>query len=442
MGSEAPTHVIRINYTPRTQLVPFHNRTQRWAVFVCHRRFGKTTGILADMVKRALEGPSDGRYAYLAPLYSQAKAIAWDILLGMTQDITVKKYESELRVDLINGSRIRLHGADNPDSLRGNKYHGVAVDEYADIKQQLFDEVLRPALADTQGWATFAGTPKGPNHFRDVYEYARKHDDWFVLYLPHSETGILPDEEIEEMRAQMSPEVFEQEIECSWNAPKSGSYYGAILTEVERAEQIGDFPHEPEMKVHAAFDLGWRDSTAIWYWQPRPGGFAIIDHDEAEGRTLGDWARLLKGKGYTYEQIWLPHDARAKSLQTGRSTIEQMLEHGFPCAIAPELSIQQGIDAVRVILPKCYFNEPTTRVGLRHLRLYSRLYNQANNAFSNQPKHDEHSHSADAFRYMAVSAKDFAGTPIKQKGPIARGFDKNYQLEVLWNAVPNRSDRI
>ena len=434
---------IFIDYLPREQLVPFHERTQRWAIFVCHRRFGKTTGILADMLKRALEGPSDGRYAYIAPLYSQAKSIAWDILLGLTQDVTRKRYESELRIDLINGARIRLHGADNPDSLRGNRYDGVAIDEYADIKEVLFDEVIRPALADRSGWAVFAGTPKGPDHFKTLYEDAAgRPDAWFTLYLPHSKTRLLPQHEIDEMRLSMSPEVFEQEIECSWNAPRTGSFYGELLNDAEKEGRIGDFSYDPTQPVEAAFDLGWRDSTAIWYWQPRPQGFLLLDHDEASGRTLADWVDLLQAKGYNYERVWLPHDARAKSLQTGRSTIEQLLSHKLPCQIAPELSVQQGIDAVRMVLPNCYFHQPNTQHGLQHLWRYGRIWNQKNNAFSNQPRHDESSHTADAFRYFALAAREFKGMPRKLDTTVTRSIDRTFQLEVLWNTAPKESHRI
>jgi phage terminase large subunit len=188
------------------------------------------------------------------------------------------------------------------------------------------------------------------------------------------------------------------------------------------------------MPVSAAFDLGWRDSTAVWYFQPRPGGFVIVDHDEASGRTVDDWVDLLIAKGYDYDCLWLPHDARAKSMQTGRSTIEQLLAHGLPCRIAPELRVQQGIDAVRMVLPKAYFHEPTTRLGLRRLRAYGRIWNDKNQAFSNQPRHDENSHSADAFRMAALVMREHKGTPKRLYTAPATQHDGRYQLNVLWEA--------
>ena len=424
---------LYVRYMPRTAFVDFHARTQRWAVLVAHRRSGKTTSVLADAVKRALEGPANGRYAYIAPYYAQAKTIAWDLLCGLTEDVLVKRTESELRVDLINGSRIRLFGGDNPDALRGPGLDGAMLDEYADAKGNLFEEIIRPSLADRGGWAVFAGTPKGVGKFRDLYEMAAHNPDWYTAYLPVSKTGLLSRDELADAAALMSPEVYAQEFECSWVAPRSGSFYGELVQEAEDRGRVGEYPYDPDQPVFTSWDIGWRDSTAIWYWQPRPDGFAVIDHDEAAGRTVDDWVELLKSKGYEYDLCWLPHDARAKSLQTGRSTLEQIMGHKFKCRIAPQLSVQQGIDAVRVVLPKCYFNKSTTAVGLRRLRQYARNWNEKSGAFSNDPKHDENSHSADAFRYGALTMRETVGSLYKLGVPVARPIDKSFQLEVLWH---------
>ena len=428
------THVRRVYvpYEPRQVFLPFHNRTQRWALLVCHRRSGKTTALLADSVRKALEGPKDGRYAYIAPLYAQAKSIAWDILLGLTREVAVKTYESELRVDLLNGARVRLFGGDNPDSLRGLRFDGAAMDEQADNKPSLFTEVVRPALADRQGWGVFAGTPKGVGEFKDLYERAKADPRWYVAYLPVSVTQLLSKAELDDARQQMSPEVYDQEFECSWVAPRSGSYYGKLLAQAEAQGRIGNFPHDPALPVVAAADIGWRDSTAIWYWQPRPGGFAFIDHDEQAGFTVDDWHDLLQAKGYEYERLWLPHDARAKNMQTGRSTIEQFLAHGYPCRITPELSVQQGIDAARLVLPGCHFHEPTTRVGIRRLAEYHRHWNERSQAYSNAPAPNQPDHTADAFRYAALVVKEYQGTALTPKVDAARPADRAFQLEVLW----------
>ena len=424
---------VFIPYEPREVFLPFHNRTQRWAVLVCHRRSGKTTSLLADTVIRALRGPKDGRYGYIAPLYSQAKSIAWDILLGLTREVALKTYESELRVDLLNGARVRLFGGDNPDSLRGLRFDGAAMDEQADNKPALFTEVVRPALADRGGWGVFAGTPKGVGDFFDLFHDAQDAPDWFTAYLPVSVTGLLSKAELQDARRLMSAEVYAQEFECSWEAPRSGSYYGQLIQETEQDGRIGHFPHDPEQEVHVALDIGWRDSTAAWYWQPRPGGFTFIDHDEGAGRLVEEWVELFRAKGYRFAKFWLPHDARAKNMQTGRSTVEQFLAAGLPCEITPELRVQQGIDAARLILPRCYFHKPTTEFGLRRLREYHRQWNERNHAYANNPAPNQNDHTADAFRYAALVAKEHQGTPlVLPTTSVTRPSDRAFQLEVLW----------
>ena len=438
---------IILPYVPRAALRPFHARTARYAHLVCHRRSGKTTGVLADTVARAMEGPPDGRYAYIAPYYGQAKAIAWDILRGLARNVTKAKSEVELHVTLINGARVRLFGADRPDALRGLKLHGVACDEYADWSPSVYEEVLRPMLADTGGWAVFPGTPKGRNHFHEGHEFSRRgatqeytYDgtsyawqgaDWFGMLLPASVSGLIAPHELEAARNQMSPEVYAQEFECSFVAPRSGSYYGERMEQARAEGRVGHFPHDPEQPVHAAGDLGYTDSTAFWFWQERPNGYALIDYEEHSGRALDWWVALLKAKGYRYERVWLPHDARAKSLQTGRSTVEQMLSSDLPVAIGPELRVQHGIDAVRMQMPMWHFHEDTTAEGMKRLSNYRRKWNSATNSYAIQPLHDESSHGADAARGMALVQRQTPDKPLDIR-PITTGHDRTFQLNVLF----------
>jgi hypothetical protein len=407
----------------------------------CHRRSGKTTALLADTVKRAIQGPNDGRYGFLAPYYHQAKQIAWDILLGLTEQVCKKKNESELRVDLINGSRIRLFGADNPDSLRGNRFDGAALDEFVDIRPGLWTEVIRPALADRQGWGVFSGTPKGrANHFADMWNRVLEDSNWFSLLLPASKSGILSKEELDEARSQMSEEVYQQEFECSFEAPRSGSYYGKLLEQSVKEGRLGKFDFDPAFEVNCALDLGFTDSTAIWYWQERHDGFAIIDWDEDDSKTIAWWIDLLRAKGYEYNTVWLPHDARAKSLQTGKSTIEQLLSSDVPCKIVPHLDLQHGIDATKLMIPQWYFNEPTTKPGFMRLMNYHREWDDKRQCYRQRPVHDQSSHSADAARYMALVQRKTTGERKKVQ-PVTTSIDSTFQLEVLFEDRKRTSTR-
>lgn len=213
--------LVTLPYAPRPAFQPFHARGQRFAVLVCHRRAGKTVATVNDLIRRAVECSRPApRYAYIAPLFRQAKDIAWDYLKRYTAPIPGRVVnESELRVDLPGERRIRLYGADNPDTLRGLYLDGVVVDEPAQMKPALWQEVLRPALADRGGFAVFIGTPKGRNWLYDLYRRAEKDEAWYTLTLPASRSGILRPAEIAALTQDMAPALVAQEMECSFEAP-------------------------------------------------------------------------------------------------------------------------------------------------------------------------------------------------------------------------------
>lgn len=216
-----PPGLVTLPYEPRPAFQPFHERDVRFAVLVCHRRAGKTVATVNDLIRRAVECDRPApRYAYIAPLFRQAKDIAWDYLKRYTAPIPGSVInEGELRVDLPGERRIRLYGADNPDSLRGLYLDGVVIDEPAQMKPALWQEVLRPALADRGGFAVFIGTPKGRNWFYDLYRRAEKEEAWFTLSLPASRSGILRAPEITALTQDMAPALIAQEMECSFEAP-------------------------------------------------------------------------------------------------------------------------------------------------------------------------------------------------------------------------------
>ena len=185
---------VVIPYSPREHFKPFHNRDERFACIVAHRRAGKTVACINELIKGAITlKQKDPRFAYIAPQYNQAKDVAWNYLKEYTAPVpNVQWNESELRVDMPNGGRIRLYGAENYDRLRGLYLDGVILDEYATMDPRIW-EVVRPALSDRQGWCVWIGTPAGHNAFYDVWQKAQEHKDYFALMLKASETGIIPE---------------------------------------------------------------------------------------------------------------------------------------------------------------------------------------------------------------------------------------------------------
>ena len=219
-------------------------------------------------VRGACNPREDPRYAYVAPLLSQAKDVAWEYLKRYTAEIPgVAVHESELRVDLPRGVRIRLYGADNPDRLRGLYLDGVVFDEFAQMQPRVWSEVIRPALTDREGWAVFIGTPMGRNQFHALYEQARADPGWLAALFRASETAIIPAAELAEAAKAMTEEQYAQEFECSFDAAVVGSYYGRIIADLERDRRIRGVSWEPKVPVVTAWDLGIGDSTAIWFCQ-------------------------------------------------------------------------------------------------------------------------------------------------------------------------------
>lgn len=420
---------INVYYSPREAFVPFHGRTKRWSCLVVHRRGGKTVACINDLHARALlTQKKNARYAYIAPFYRQAKDVAWMYLKEATKDSAVKIKESELSVELFNGAKISLYGADNPNALRGLYLDGVVLDEFGDCRPSIWGEVILPTLADRKGWAVFIGTARGRNHFWEVRSTAEANpEDWYFLELKASQSGIISDEELRQIRNIQTEEQYAREMECSFEASVIGTYYAGMIQKMELGNlenpagrvQIGKVPYDKDFPVSVAQDLGFTDSTAMWFWQTRPDGIALIDYEEHHGETLEFYFNILRRKGYTYDKIWLPHDAKAKSLQTGRSTVEQYLSQQvyddkkgemvqeFPVAVAPKLDLQHGIDAVRLMLPFCYIDKDKCKNGIEALRAYKRGYNELTKAYTDSPVHDWSSNGSDAFRYFALVAKKF-----------------------------------
>jgi len=439
-------------YQPRTQLLPFHKRDKRWTVIVAHRRFGKTYGACADLVIGALEtGLPRPQFAYLAPMRDQAKKVAWAYLKELTEPLWNKKpNEAELKITIDNAygnvSTIYVGGADNPDSLRGLYFDGVILDEFGDMRPTAWLSVLRPALSDRMGWAVFMGTPKGRNMFWTMREEARMNPDTHLLLeFPASKTGIINSNELEQARAQMTAETYAIEYECSFDASIPGSYFArdiGLLTEQGRIGTGDIFQRDPEFPVNVVGDLGFTDSCAWWVWQQAPGGFRIVGYYENHGREIEHYIEWIRSLG-NVDEVWLPHDARAKSLQTGRSIVETFLSAGVVPKIVPRMKLQDSIEAARQVLAACWFDEEKCYEGLEHLRAYCRIWDEKTGAFRNQPNHDAHSHGADSFRYLAAACGRVAQPEAAvASDEVNQRATYGFCLEDLYAAQPQTRARI
>ena len=422
--------------------MPFHNRTHRWACLVAHRRAGKTVAAVNDIIRAAITYQGDhGLFAYIAPYRSQAKAVAWQYFQEFAQPITQHKNEQELTITLLNGSQIRLYGADNADAMRGLGFSGVYMDEYGDFKPSVFGNVIRPALSDKQGWAVFGGTPKGKNQFWEIYETAQRiPNEWFLLRLPASSSGLLPAGELNAARAQLAEDQYLQEYECSFEAAILGAFYGKEMREAQSQGRITRVDYDSSLPVFTAWDLGYRDDTAIWFFQVTRNEVRVIDFHAVSGADIHDIAGLVMSKGYRYGKHYLPHDARAKSLQTGRSIIEQLSQYleAKNLMVVPDIGVQSGIQATRMMLPRVWFDAEKCHDGIEALRQYQREYDEDRKAYRQNPRHDWTSHPADAFRMLAVSWQEQSDkTPALEPKPLMVGPQNTVTLNDMW-AVHDR----
>lgn len=413
------TVTVDTGYRPRPLQAELHRRLKRFNVLVCHRRFGKTVLCVNELIDQALRCRRDRpRFAYMAPLYKQAKAVAWDYLKHFTRAIPgVKAHEAELRVELPGDRRIQLYGADNYDALRGIYLDGAVLDEYAQMAPKAWAEVIRPALADRRGWATFIGTPKGRNAFAELYDDARlgfRRDDgsrmdpdpaWFAALYRASETGILPPEELASARATMSEEEYQQEFECSFEAALVGAYYGKLMADLDRQGRITSVPWEPAVPVITAWDLGLDDATAIWFAQLVGRELRVIDYYEASGVGLEHYAKLLREKPYVYGDHLLPHDVEQREISSAKSRYDVLMALGVRPRVVPKTAVDDGIQAVRSLLPRCVFDQSRTAKGIEALRQYQREWDENLGTFRPRPRHDWASHPADAFRYLAIGLR-------------------------------------
>jgi hypothetical protein len=411
--------VIEIPYKPREHQLRVHELLdgKRFAVVVAHRRFGKTVAALNHLIREAvLNEKETPRYAYIAPTYGQAKRVAWDYLVKYTTPLGGTNNISELRVDFW-GRRIQLYGSDNPDSLRGQFFDGVIIDEVGDQNPKIWTDIVRPALTDRKGWCLFIGTPKGHNHFKELRDRAEKEEGWGLLEFKASETGVVDETELKAAKNEMGESKFRQEFECSFDAPIEGSYYGEMLNELEEKKHMQEIPREELSRTFTAWDLGMGDSTSIWVAQLVGTEVRLIDYYENHGVGLDHYVKWIKDNDYSKAEHILPHDVRVRELGTGKSRLEMLEDSGLEVKICPRMGLDDGIQAVRRLLPRCWFNVPKVQNGLNCLRNYRRDYDEKRKIFYERPLHDWSSHGSDSFRYLALGLDEGHSTwskPINQ----------------------------
>ena len=377
---------IVIPYKPRALQKILHGQIDkhRFSVIVLHRRAGKTVMAINHMLRAALTNKLlNPRYAFISPYRLQGKATAWDYIKQFAGKIPGTKFnESELRCDLANGARITILGAENDQAIRGISLDGCVFDETQSIKPTIFPEVIRPALADRKGWCVFIGTPKGRNNFYQLYQSAIKNPKWYACTYKASETDILDEEELQAAKDVMSKDLYEQEFECSFQAAITGSYYGTIIEDLVREKRMVSNLFDEDIDVETWWDLGMNDQTAIWFVQRYKKEIRLIDYYENTGHGLDHYADVLKKKGFEYSTHIFPHDVKVRELGNyAKTRLEALLDLGIVGEVAPKLSIEDGIEAVRKNLINCWFDKDKCGTGIEYLKAYQKKWDDKAQVF-------------------------------------------------------------
>lgn len=400
-------------------------------VAVVHRRAGKSVGLLWRLAMRMVEcrRPSP-RGLFLLPLSNQwTKTGLWDVAKGIARAIPgAQALEQDRVIRFPTGAIIQCGGASDPDAWRGGYADEAILDEYDDMLPTLLPLVILPMLADRDGTLVLSGTPKGRGLLKAAYDTARQppksgEPEWSHYRLPWNATNALDAMAISAMRAGQTPEEFAQEFECSFEAPHAGSYYGKLLDDADKDGRVRPITYDPRLPVTTAWDLGIGDSTAIWFCQQLGAEVRLIDYMEGSGVGLDWYARELQRKPYVYGEHLLPHDARARELGTGRTREETLAGLGVRARIVPMHQVDDGINAVRLLLPRMWFDRERCAKGLKMLAAYHRDFDERNSVFRLRPVHDQSSHAADAMRYLAMGIRENAVAMAPRAIDTMRSFD-------------------
>lgn len=419
-------------FVPRSYQIPIMdailNKGYRRVVAILPRRAGKDICGFNIMIRSAVKRV--GVYWYIFPTYSQARKCLFDSITSegirfldyIPRDLVESINSQEMKIRFINGSIIQFLGSDNYDSLVGSNAIAMIFSEYA-LQDPRAYQYLRPVLMANDGWALFLSTPRGKNHLWEMYQVAQNFDDWFCYKLTIEDTKHISLEEIDKERKEgiMSEDLIRQEYYTDFTMGVEGAYYAKYLDQMRVSGQIGSVPWEPAFKVHTAWDIGVRDSTSIIFFQNVGQTVRIIDCYENSKEGLEHYVKVLDRKPYHYGKHIAPHDIRVREFGSGLTRIEKARQLGIEFTLANELSIEDGIEAVRSSFSKIWIDETKCATLIKSLENYRQEYDAKKRVYRSRPLHDWSSHMADAARYLCVSL------PKTRDSLSAAELDKRYK---------------
>lgn len=415
-------------HEPRPYQLPFwHHMTKgpsgarkKRAAMVWHRRSGKDRTVWNFTIVQSQIRV--GTYYYFLPTYRQAKRTVWDardkdglsFRDHIPPELIHKENESELQIELTNGSIIQLIGADSfMETGVGANPVGCVFSEYSLISPKAY-EFVRPILRENDGWAVFIFTPRGKNHAHKLFETAKKLQEkdgsWFAQSLSIDQTRLadgthaMPPEEVQKDRDEGMPEeLVQQEYFVSFSGSQEGSYFTSQLDQAYQDGRIDLFPYDPARLVHTAWDLGRNDANSIWFFQLYAGGPRFIDYESEKKKSLQEWVKICREKQYIYGTHLAPHDIKVEEYTTGQTRFDFAGGLGFHFTVVPKIGDKkESIDAARRLLARAAFDSNKCEPGINALASYHKEWDELKMTFKDKPVHDWSSNGSDAFQQVAL----------------------------------------
>lgn len=394
-------------------LIRYMREGGKRAVWVAHRRSGKDVTCWQYMIEAAIQ--DKGTYYYCLPEFTHARRVIWEGMLNdgkrflslIPQELIKIPNESQMKVELVNGSIIQLVGSDQYDRLVGTNPKGIVFSEYS-ITHPMAWQILRPILAANGGWAIFNGTPRGKNHFYEILEMAKGDSSWFWSVDTVDTTSVLSAEILKKEKEEMNIDIFNQEYHCSFDAATIGAYYSEQIMSLRHQNRVCKVPYDPKLMVYTAFDPG--DSvTAIVFFQVYGKEIRIIDAEEFYSPSLEHIYTTITQKPYEYATHFLPFDATVYKMNVGKSLMQQLTDLGLQNL--QDLSQQKykmdGIKLVQSAFASFWVDESLEKKVVSPLSSYAPKFSAIQNTFSKEPDHNWASHMSDAVRYMVIAINEF-----------------------------------
>lgn len=380
------------------------------ALLIWHRRSGKDLCAWHWMIIAALSRV--GNYFYYFPTFELGRRILWNgktrdgkTFLSFLPDALISNMnQTEMRINLINGSMIQVLGTDDVDRVAvGTSAHGAIFSEYA-VQNPKAAQYISPILRETGGWDVYVTTPRGFNHAHELYTSTRDRADWFTELLGIDKTGAVEPATLDYERnvLRYSEAFIQQEYYCSFRAALEGAYFEDEINIARLENRITSVPYDSALPVSTFWDIGWNDKTSIWMVQATPREYRIIDYYENDHKPLTHYIQVLQAKPYVWGSHVAPHDIGVHEYTTGTTRIDYARQLGFNFIQGEKLPKHDQLNAARMIFNRCYFDERKTFDGVNALAAYRAEFDEKNRIRRDKAKDDWARHGADAFMLFAT----------------------------------------